>query len=172
MLHLYLITNLLPDADDRNIKIMFHPFGDVIDIISWRSENSTNAIIKIRSNQHGNVLDLTNTRIAPWRRIQVRPILRPITEATHQVNGRSPTTFQVYVGNISYHTTLEDILNLFSRFGSVTGHLIPNLTAGCNKFGFLSFQNDMEAFKAIICMNGYWLYRRRLVVTLANNYRS
>ncbi|KAH7865570.1 hypothetical protein Vadar_008413 [Vaccinium darrowii] len=60
--------------------------------------------------------------------------------------------------------------NFFSNFGSVKDSVIPmkrSRISGCN-FGFIRYEFEEEAQRAIVKANGLWIDNRRLVVKIAN----
>ena len=76
---------------------------------------------------------------------------------------------KLYVGNLSYSTTEDDLRNLFFQVGTVSSvALIKDRDSGQSKgFAFVEMGNQSEAQKAIIRFNGYSLGDRELKVTLA-----
>lgn len=76
---------------------------------------------------------------------------------------------KIYVGNLSYSTTEEDLRTLFTQAGTVTSvALIKDRDSGQSKgFGFIEMSNQVEAEKAISLFNGYQLGDRQLKVNLA-----
>ena len=54
---------------------------------------------------------------------------------------------KLYVGNLPYNTTEDDLRNLFSQYGSVDSvAVITDRETGRSKgFGFVEFGNDSEA---------------------------
>ncbi|MFA6617481.1 MAG: RNA-binding protein [Candidatus Neomarinimicrobiota bacterium] len=75
----------------------------------------------------------------------------------------------IYVGNLPYGTTDEDIKSLFSEFGEVSSvNIIKDRMTGNSKgFGFVEMENDDEGQKAIEEINGKELQGRSLKVNLA-----
>lgn len=76
---------------------------------------------------------------------------------------------KLYVGNLSYSTTEEDLRTLFMQAGSVTSvALIKDRDSGQSKgFAFVEMSNQSEAQKAISMFNGQNLGDRELKVSLA-----
>ena len=76
---------------------------------------------------------------------------------------------KLYVGNMSYDTTEEELRTLFAQAGTVTSvDLIMDRMTGRSKgFGFvvMGTQSDME--NAIRMFNGYRLGQRELTVNIA-----
>ena len=76
---------------------------------------------------------------------------------------------KLYVGNLSYDTTEEDLRTLFSQAGSVASvALIKDRDTGRSKgFAFIEMTTQVEAQKAISMFNAYSLQNRDLTVNLA-----
>ena len=75
----------------------------------------------------------------------------------------------IYVGNVSYNSTEEDLGNLFSEYGTVSSvKIIINKHTGRSKgFGFVEMANDAEGDKAVESLDGYELNGRNLRVDKA-----
>lgn len=76
---------------------------------------------------------------------------------------------KLFVGNISWNTTDEQLNELFSQYGTVDeAVIIKNRMTGRSKgFGFVTFANAEEADAAIEALNGKELDGRELVVNEA-----
>ena len=76
---------------------------------------------------------------------------------------------KLYVGNLPYSTSEEDLQELFAAHGTVTSvSLINDRETGRSKgFGFVEFENDEEAKKAIDALHGQEFGGRALVVNEA-----
>ena len=76
---------------------------------------------------------------------------------------------KIYVGNLSYETTEDDLRTLFAQAGTVASvALIKDRDTGQSKgFAFVEMSNQSEAEKAIQTFNGYTLSNRPLKVNLA-----
>jgi cold-inducible RNA-binding protein len=76
---------------------------------------------------------------------------------------------KIYVGNLSYDTTEDDLRTLFAQAGAVASvALIKDRDTGQSKgFAFVEMSNQAEAEKAIQTFNGYTLANRPLKVNLA-----
>lgn len=76
---------------------------------------------------------------------------------------------KLFVGNLSYDVKSEDLTDLFSPFGNVLGaYVITDRASGRSKgFGFVEFENDADAQKAIADMHEKDLKGRKLVVNIA-----
>jgi RNA recognition motif-containing protein len=76
---------------------------------------------------------------------------------------------KLYVGNLPYNTSEDDLKELFGSHGTVTSvSLINDRETGRSKgFGFVEFENDDDAKKAIEALNGSDFSGRALVVNEA-----
>lgn len=76
---------------------------------------------------------------------------------------------KIYVGNLSYSTSEEDVRAAFSPFGTIdSADVIIDRNTGRSKgFGFVEMSNDDEAKAAIEGLNGKELDGRSLNVNEA-----
>ena len=76
---------------------------------------------------------------------------------------------KIYVGNMSYETSEEDLRTLFAQAGEVKSvALIKDRDTGRSKgFAFIEMATQSEAQKAISAYNGHKLNDRELTVNLA-----
>ena len=85
---------------------------------------------------------------------------------------------KLYVGNLSYETTEDDLRSLFSQVGTVNDvALIKDRDTGSSKgFAFITMNSQDEANKAIQQFNGQSLGNREMKVNTArpreSNYDS
>ncbi|MBN2168925.1 MAG: RNA-binding protein [Actinobacteria bacterium] len=81
---------------------------------------------------------------------------------------------KIYVGNLSYNTSEEDIRAAFSEFGTIDSvAIITDRNTGRSKgFGFVEMNDDSEAKAAIEGMNGKDLDGRSLNVNEARPRRE
>jgi len=72
----------------------------------------------------------------------------------------------IYVGNISWSMTDEDLTNLFTQYGSVTsGKILKDKMNGRSKgFGFVEMEDDEAARTAIANLNETEVQGRKLIV--------
>ncbi len=75
----------------------------------------------------------------------------------------------IYVGNLDYSTTEQDLRGLFEPFGQVDNVSVAKdkFSGQSRGFGFVEMANDEEAEKAINELNGKQLGRRNLTVNEA-----
>lgn len=76
---------------------------------------------------------------------------------------------KLYVGNLPYTTTDENLTSTFGAFGAVDSvKIITDRESGRSKgFGFVEMTNDDEADKAISSLNGTDFGGRKIVVSEA-----
>lgn len=75
----------------------------------------------------------------------------------------------IYVGNISFEASEDEVLALFSSYGEVTtvNLLKDKFTGQPRGFGFVEMASDGDAQKAIQELNGRELRGRKLTVNQA-----
>ena len=76
---------------------------------------------------------------------------------------------KLYVGNLPYNVTENDLQELFAQAGTVKSvALINDRDTGRSKgFGFVEYETNEDAQKAITMFNGTQLQERTLVVNQA-----
>jgi RNA recognition motif-containing protein len=75
----------------------------------------------------------------------------------------------IYVGNLAWESTADDLLALFQQHGQVArAQVITDQATGRSRgFGFVEMENDAEAQKAIEALNGTDFQGRALTVNEA-----
>ncbi len=76
---------------------------------------------------------------------------------------------KLFVGNLPYSTTNDELTNMFLAFGQVaSATVVTDKFSGRSKgFGFVEMDNDDEAQKAIADLNGKDMGGRAMVVSVA-----
>lgn len=76
---------------------------------------------------------------------------------------------KLYVGNLPYSTTEEELRQLFGQAGSVASVAIPTdrQTGQARGFAFVEMSTDAEARKAISLLNGHVFGQRQLRVNVS-----
>ena len=79
----------------------------------------------------------------------------------------------IYVGNISYSVTEENIQELFEQHGKVNSVkiIIDRYTQRSKGFGFVEMEDENEANEAINAVNGFEFLGRNLKVNEAREKR-
>ncbi len=72
----------------------------------------------------------------------------------------------IYVGNLAFATTEQELQQTFAAFGNVqSAKLVTDRETGrARGFGFVEMENKSEAIKAISALNGSSLNDRDMVV--------
>lgn len=75
----------------------------------------------------------------------------------------------IYVGNLSYDATEDDLRQAFSQHGEVTGvNVIQDRETGRSRgFGFVEMANDADANNAISALDGADIAGREVKVNMA-----
>jgi len=75
----------------------------------------------------------------------------------------------MYVSNLSFHTTDEDLVKLFSEYGSVSSAkvILDRETGRSRGFGFVEMESDSEANNAMKNLNNKEIEGRTMSVTVA-----
>lgn len=75
----------------------------------------------------------------------------------------------IYVGNLSYDTTDDELLSAFADFGEVASAVVikDKLSGNSRGFGFVEMPQKTEAQSAIQGLNGQDLNGRKLMVNEA-----
>ena len=81
---------------------------------------------------------------------------------------------RIYVGNLSYRTTEDQLRDLFSQAGEVQDVFLPSdrETGRMRGFGFVEFADDAATQEAIRMFDGYTLDDRQLRVNEAQEKPS
>jgi len=76
---------------------------------------------------------------------------------------------KLFVGNLSFETTENDLQDAFAAFGTVaeTNLMMDRTTGRSRGFGFVTMSTPEEAQKAIESLNGKELRGRTLTVNIA-----
>jgi RNA recognition motif-containing protein len=81
---------------------------------------------------------------------------------------------KLFVGSLSWDTTDEGLQEAFAQFGEIAeAKVICDRDSGRSRgFGFVTFNDDEAADKAMTEMNGYQLDGRPIRVDVAHDRRS
>lgn len=76
---------------------------------------------------------------------------------------------KLYVGNLPYSATSDSLQQVFSQYGVVVNAtvIMDRMTNRSKGFGFVEFETEEAAQKAVDAMNGQELDGRKIVVNIA-----
>lgn len=76
---------------------------------------------------------------------------------------------KLYVGNVPFSTTSQDLQNLFGQYGTVESVelIVDKMTGRSRGFAFVALATPAEAQKAIESLNGFGMDGRNITVTEA-----
>ena len=80
----------------------------------------------------------------------------------------------MYVSNLGFHTSEEDLRKLFEQFGRVTSAKVitDRETGNSRGFGFVDMESSTEASQAMSKLNGKEIEGRSISVTVARERES
>jgi len=75
----------------------------------------------------------------------------------------------IYVSNLSFHTTSEDLKTLFSKFGEVTSAkvIMDKVTDRSRGFGFVEMSSEENGKEAMLALHNKEIEGRALSVSVA-----
>ncbi len=75
----------------------------------------------------------------------------------------------IYVSNLSFHTSEEDLKDLFSKYGNVTSAkiIMDKMTNRSRGFAFVEMPSEQEGNEALKGLNGKDVQGRALSVSVA-----
>lgn len=78
---------------------------------------------------------------------------------------------KIYIGNLSYNTTEDELREFFAQFGSIDDiKLIIDFNTGRSKgFGFVTYTSAQDCETAVAKSNGVELSGRKLKVNIARD---
>jgi RNA recognition motif-containing protein len=99
----------------------------------------------------------------------IRIAVRPGLTLTLLASQGNVDMMKIYVGNLNFQSTDDDLRNLFSQHGQVNSALVVvDRNSGRSRgFGFVEMEDDEAAQKAIAKLNGTELAGRNLKVNEA-----
>ncbi|MBI4035238.1 MAG: RNA-binding protein [Candidatus Chisholmbacteria bacterium] len=76
---------------------------------------------------------------------------------------------KLYIGNLSYDTTQDQLRELFGQAGTITDIVVisDRATGRSKGFGFVEYASEADAEKAVKMFNGHNFMNRDLAVNVA-----
>ena len=81
---------------------------------------------------------------------------------------------KIYVGNLPYNISEEDLKTLFESCGEITEVIVAKerFTGKPKGFAFITYLNEKDAQHAIKCINGHSILDRKLTVSIARKKKD
>jgi len=81
---------------------------------------------------------------------------------------------KMYISNLSFHTTDDNLRELFEKFGNVSSaQVITDRETGRSRgFGFVEMASEAEANKSILGLNNKEIEGRAISVSVAKEKRA
>lgn len=153
------VRNLPYSATKESVLELFQKFGEMVD--TYKPENKGFAFITFADETSAsNAVSEMNGYAMEGRELIVQ-IAQPREERSG--NSSQTETNRIFIGNVSFSTTIEEIVEEFKGFGEIKDSYKPE---GKN-FAFITFANAEDAQKAIAEMNGKDMGGQALEVNLA-----
>ena len=139
---------------------LFHNFKTK----KWAS-NETKKALEIQTKFNSN---LENLLLEQKRTNKLLSIIGDVEIPVFKEETQQKTTTSLYVSNIDYATTENDIERIFSKYGRIAEINLPvnKYTGKGRGFGFVKFVDEKEAENSIK-LNGYNLNGRQIQVSFA-----
>ncbi|GLT93477.1 hypothetical protein SLE2022_112690 [Rubroshorea leprosula] len=175
------VKNLDPDITEENLRERFSEFGKIASLVMAKDDNGASrgcGFINFdspddarRAMEAMNGLQL-GSKILYVARAQKKAereqILRHQFEEKQKEQILKYKGSNVYVKNIDYDVTDEELREHFSQCGTVTSAKLMRDDKGISKgFGFVCFSSPEEATKAVHMFHGYMFHRKPLYVAIA-----
>ncbi|KAH7344575.1 hypothetical protein B0J17DRAFT_712238 [Rhizoctonia solani] len=164
------ITNFLESTDDTEIRKMFSPFGNILDV-RWPSKKfkTTRRFCYLQYTSPTAAqaaLSLHNKELAPGQLMSVY-ISNP--ERRKERTDAGADQREIYIAGLSKLSTRADLEQLFGQFGAIKEIRIATETDGSAKgYAFVEFEQESSASQAL-SMNNHELKKRRIAVTIADS---
>ncbi len=100
--------------------------------------------------------------------LRIRNKARFASKKTSEPQEGDVNNKQVYVGNLSYQVTEQNLKDFFSKYGNITQvRIVKNYSSGRSKgFGFVTFETTKEAENSL-ATHGQKYQERTIVVRIA-----
>lgn len=164
------VKNFPIAVEDQELEQMCEEFGEIVSLAipknpdgskkgflfcNYADHNQASAAIQILHGKelNGHVLTATQHKTKAQRKQELRAL---------------PSDVNLYVKNLSPEVDDAKLMELFSVFGSIksTKVMLDNVTHLSRGFGFVVFENNESASKAMADMNGKMVMGKELYVAL------
>ena len=145
------ITNFPPTADEASMRELFEKYGEIAEIrfpsLQFNTHRRFCYVEFVLNQQAQSALDLNGHAFDDGLRLSVK-LSDP--EQKQNRSGAMEERREVYVKNVNWSATENDLKDLFSKFGNVESTRIPRNVGGSSKgFGYVVFSSPEEANAAL-----------------------
>lgn len=163
------VVNISYDTQNWQLRELFSSYGTVSRVFMPQDRNTGKAkgiafVTMSTAEELENAIAELNESQVDGRTMYVDKA-KPKGSAKPTPKEKKENETKLYVGNLSYETTTEDLQEFFSQYGEVSDVYIPydRDTGSSRGFGFLSMATE-AANTAIEQANGYELQGRQIQV--------
>ena len=152
------VGNLPFEISNDELRSLFEKHGTILETYIPVDTTTGNGrgfgFVTVKEEDYENVLSATNGMEVDGRTIVVSEPLPP-GQKPKRNNTRSSNRTKLYVGNLSFYTEVDTLVDVFSEFGTVHDCYLPEdrSTGGSRGFGFVTMDKD-AAMDAIQQLNG------------------
>ncbi len=145
------VTNFPPTADESSMRELFEKYGEIAEIrfpsLQFNTHRRFCYIEFVLNQQAQSALELNGHAFDDRLKLSVK-FSDP--EQKQNRSGAMEERREVYVKNINWSATENDLKDLFSKIGNVESTRIPrNVVGGSKGFGYVIFSSPEEANAAL-----------------------
>eukprot|EP00249_Psilotum_nudum_P023760 c28976_g2_i1 orf=372-2312(+) len=150
------IKNLDRTIDNKALFDTFSVFGSILSCkIATDASGQSKGYGFVQYEQEESAqsaIEKVNGMLINDRQVFVGPFIR---RQERDLASSGPKFNNVYVKNLAYTTTDEELRKVFGEFGPITSAVVMRDAEGKSKcFGFVNFENADDAAQAVIALNG------------------
>ncbi|KAL2346425.1 hypothetical protein Fmac_000425 [Flemingia macrophylla] len=151
-----IIKNLDKTVDHETLRHIFSNFGTIVSykVATYDSgESKGYGFVQFESEQSAKDATYTlNGKVVNGKEMRVSPFVRKENTKNAPSGDKSKN---VYVRNLSYSTTGDDLKRIFGEYGTITSALVIKDSEGASRrVGIVKFENVDDAAKAVEALNG------------------
>jgi RNA recognition motif-containing protein len=138
--------NIPFDCTKEEVAEFYSEYGDVTEVYVPLDSQTGNgrgfAFVTMKEEDADKAIEATNGQLFGGRKLVVSVPLAPGKKAPErQSNNRT----KLYIGNLSFYTVRDTLVEIFSEFGTVHDCYLPEdpSTGGSRGFGFVTLDKDV-----------------------------
>jgi RNA recognition motif-containing protein len=166
------VGNLPFEISREELSELFQDYGELYEIYMPMKPNSSEgrgfAFVTIKSEEAERAIEDKNGIDYYGRRLVVSEPLAPGEKRERKPRESRSQNVKMYVGNLSFYTLPETLVEVFGEFGEVYDCYLPEdrVTGGSRGFGFVTMAKE-DAERAMEELNGCEVDGRTISVTEA-----